>query len=229
MNLKTTINFSALFNKNLLILILGFILFGCSSNGTTPEPPKTFVDERDGQVYKYAEFGTQTWMIENLNYTGYTNSSPGSPVYYHDYELDNACPAGWHVPIMEEWVTLIEYCGGVENNRCGFNLEYDGGVITKPSTAFPYETQIHVPPKEGSAYYWVYDYYYVQMIVYFGKIPVSLFPGTSDQLSIRCIKDKFSDSISSSSTLVLEVSSSSNILSSSSVAAQLFSSSSIIR
>ena len=28
----------------------------------------TFVDERDGQVYKYTTIGDQVWMAENLNY-----------------------------------------------------------------------------------------------------------------------------------------------------------------
>ena len=98
----------------------------------------TFVDERDGQVYKYTTIGNQVWMAENLNY-----DAEGSVVYdckdsscsqfgrYYsvkkdliidgvsDAELnkdliDTLCPQGWRVPSKKEWEKLFEIMGDEE-------------------------------------------------------------------------------------------------------------------
>ncbi len=54
-------------------------MLACSDKGTEPEvfdaakvcPESgrgTFVDERDGQVYKYTTIGNQVWMTQNMNF-----------------------------------------------------------------------------------------------------------------------------------------------------------------
>ena len=99
----------------------------------------TFVDERDGQVYKYTTIGNQVWMAENLRYK-IENS-----VCYKDLEeecersgrlyaltnvvmyisgmlndslgtknqamIDSVCPPTWHVPSLAEWETLEKSFG----------------------------------------------------------------------------------------------------------------------
>ncbi len=83
----------------------------------------TFIDSRDGQMYKWVKIGEQVWMAENLNYK--TNS--GSWCYDNDlyfckkygrlYNWETAmkvCPDGWHLPSDNEWTKLVNYLGGEE-------------------------------------------------------------------------------------------------------------------
>ena len=76
------------------------------------------VDERDGQVYKTVKIGDQWWTAENLNYgSSYKNCCvsddcirPGRA--YGSKEVQNVCPAGWHLPSKAEFRTLIAMVGG---------------------------------------------------------------------------------------------------------------------
>ena len=92
----------------------------------------TFVDERDGQEYRWTKIGEQKWMAENLNY------DVGSFSFCYDDVPENCinygrlyrwreamngslatnaipsgvqgvCPAGWHLPSDGEWEILAEY------------------------------------------------------------------------------------------------------------------------
>jgi len=90
------------------ILIL---LFACEKERISVNQ---FIDERDGQVYSYAEFGNQIWMTENLRYL----PSDGSAYFFTDYGVMytfiaaiNSCPQGWHLPTEDEWLELIAYLG----------------------------------------------------------------------------------------------------------------------
>ena len=95
----------------------------------------TFTDTRDGQVYKYTTIGDQVWMAENLKFNApyslcydeiegfcetfgrfYTLHENGEDLSHFDQELlDTICPAGWHVPSVDEWNVLIEKMGGGGN------------------------------------------------------------------------------------------------------------------
>lgn len=112
--------------KIIILLTMVVALDSCTTDAddewdaakVCPESKRgTFVDERDGQVYKYTTIGDQVWMAENLRY-----KSEGSECYYKEddcnsmgraYNLDlTLCPTGWHVPSEEDWYLLIDEMGG---------------------------------------------------------------------------------------------------------------------
>lgn len=88
----------------------------------------TFTDERDGQVYKYTTIGNQVWMAENINIeTPYRHGCYSLSLCTYALKenstltgvldqnrLDSICPAGWHVPSLDEWLLLMNNMGGQE-------------------------------------------------------------------------------------------------------------------
>lgn len=78
----------------------------------------TFVDARDGRVYKYTTIGDQVWMAENLNYDvegshcEYENDCQNRGRRYYVDIAEKSCPAGWHLPNNEEWFELFDNVGG---------------------------------------------------------------------------------------------------------------------
>lgn len=98
----------------------------------------SFMDLRDGHVYKTATIGSLTWMAENLNYETegsfcYENKPANCKKYGRLYTRDAAlkvCPAGWHLPSKEEFDILIKTVGGEKiageklKSKSGWN---DGG------------------------------------------------------------------------------------------------------
>ena len=148
-----------------LAICLGtFALAACSDNSASAEEfnaasicPESgrgsFVDDRDGQVYKYTTIGNQVWMAENLRYivtdsimknpiTGEQNHT-SSKCLYQDNNCEEmgytynwitayyACPNGWHLPDFDEWKVLLEYLGGYE--KAGFRLKnLSGWVVLNP-------------------------------------------------------------------------------------------------
>ncbi len=83
---------------------------------------ETFTDPRDGQTYRTVKIGDQVWMAENLNFESPksmcydddpTNGKKYGRLYTWD-EAKKACPPGWHLPSKKEWLTLVDFAGGLE-------------------------------------------------------------------------------------------------------------------
>jgi len=105
--------------KNIKTLILTFsVVFtflpaGAQSNAIL------FEDVRDGRQYKLVTIDDQVWMAENLDYgdeqkTCFNNDPADCEIYGGLYTWEVAqeiCPAGWHLPTMDEWKALSDYLG----------------------------------------------------------------------------------------------------------------------
>ena len=118
----------------------------CPENGTNAygDPNRgTFVDERDGRVYKYTTIGDQVWMAENLKYEAenseckemfdgfceifgryYSLAVDGKSTGTLDPEIvSKMCPRGWHVPIKDEWENLVKSMGGESNSETVYRIK----------------------------------------------------------------------------------------------------------
>ncbi len=82
-------------------------------------------DPRDGQKYKTVQIGKQVWMAENLNYKTEDSYCLGGKKsncvklgrLYTWSAARNACPAGWHLPSIEEFQTLFMTVGGTQDEK----------------------------------------------------------------------------------------------------------------
>lgn len=125
--------------QNLLSISLALFLTSCSDDSNSwnagevcPESGRgTFVDERDGQVYKYTTIGNQVWMAENLNYdveysSCYDNEVVNCDIFGRLYSLeiegrdyghldnvmiDTICPQGWRIPSSNDIKLLMSEMG----------------------------------------------------------------------------------------------------------------------
>lgn len=94
-------------------------------------------DPRDGKVYRTVEIGKQVWFAQNLNYASKSSHCFGDKEkncdnlgrLYKTYDKNatkNVCPAGWHVPSIAEWKTLLRNVG--LKQKCGnFGYEHETG------------------------------------------------------------------------------------------------------
>lgn len=207
--------------KNVLACVIAALFVACSENGTSSEEfdasavcpvnaRGTFVDERDGQVYKYTTIGNQVWMAQNLNY-----AIDGSSCYYTDddcrekgriysYSLAlRACPSGWHLPGNNEWKTLIENIGG--ENYAGYRLKATyGWTPLNPGDASNGSDECGfsaLPAKvsdksdDGIKAYFIFsqpnadrDFFRNEIVSYYNDVVNSLC-GDLVENSVRCVKD----------------------------------------
>ena len=124
-------------NKEMRLFFLSFLLLLKIEVKAQTDVLK---DPRDGHEYKTVQIGTQTWMAENLLYTGipysycfdslspfcinkYCNDIYGA--YYTWGAAQKACPAEWHLPSKEEFQKLLTTIGGTKTDK--FNTLVKGG------------------------------------------------------------------------------------------------------
>jgi len=97
-------------------------------NGTGTLKEYGYMTDGAGKKYKTVEIGSQTWMAENLNYklkssNGYVyggkccndkeyNCTLYGSIYDGWDAMEEACPAGWHLPTNAEWMQLADFVGG---------------------------------------------------------------------------------------------------------------------
>jgi uncharacterized protein (TIGR02145 family) len=96
------------------------------------------ITDIEGNVYKIAKIGNQTWMTENLKTTKYRNGDPVPKVtaadawrslsdgaycpfidndnilynWYAASDTRGLAPEGWHIPSKADWTTLFKQAGG---------------------------------------------------------------------------------------------------------------------
>jgi len=190
--------------------------------GTILTFEKTFitsmVDSRDGKSYRVVQIGNQTWMAENLNWTGagaWFNNGSAEPfakagrLYTWDEALTVA-PPGWHLPSTAEWDTLVDFIGGASGGGAklkatsGWN-NY-GGVSGNGTDDYGFAG---LPGGQGGVdnifiylneigYWWsatagtpnhLYATSYLYQVNYNNNEVYKSANGTFFKFSVRCVKD----------------------------------------
>ena len=130
------------FDANIVCPAEGTNAYGMPNRGT-------FVDERDGQEYKYTTIGDQVWMAENLNYDAqgsicqgrdpskcelygrlysYVGHVPDRTIDTINWNfIDSVCPNEWHLPTFTEWKKLQTYVGGTNSEAAASRLKSVSG------------------------------------------------------------------------------------------------------
>ena len=112
----------------------------------TGVPFGIYTDHRDGKQYPYTQFGTQIWMLKDLDYgtrvnvpttqpgmtqaegtcfkaknvDNYGSWTEGRSALYIFPSLSWAVPSGWHVPTKDEWTTLQNWVKAQKGSSNGY-------------------------------------------------------------------------------------------------------------
>ena len=191
---------------SIIFVLMGSIL-GPFSEFSKRDMFGTFIDSRDGKVYKTVQIGDQLWMAENLSY----NSGSGCYVvgdvekygFLYDFDIaGEVCPAGWHLPTNEEWKILINYLGGEDvageklKSKKGWDKYHGKNYGNNQSGFSALPAGFKDPPKSakwdigGKAYFWSNTAYLYVLYCTDTKVRTEYPSPLSDHgYSVRCIRD----------------------------------------
>jgi len=194
-----------------LIVIVVIICNSCEKEETSG----IYIDNRDGQSYRYVKIGNQYWMTENINYVVsngcwvYNNDTSNASTYgrlYNWITACNVCPSGWHLPSDDEWFALTDCLGGSseaggklkEEGTAHWNSPNKGATNSVDFSALPggfrdYDGDFR--NLGGCAYFWAStDYYgvdawYRQLNSGNNRIDRYLSGNRNLGFSVRCVRD----------------------------------------
>ena len=190
-------------------------LFGNTETSSGEKEDKnTFIDPRDGHVYKTVKIGSQIIMAENLAFKtengcwAYDNVSENISKYGYLYNWETAtkvCPSGWHLPGDDEWTTLITFSGGElvagnklkEADTTNWHGHVTGATNETGFTALPGGFRFLKGSYRNIGYsgYWRSASEYDEAtawIIYMNSDTGSIYKNynkKTDGFSVRCIKD----------------------------------------
>jgi uncharacterized protein (TIGR02145 family) len=177
----------------------------------------TFLDTRDNKVYNTVQIGSQCWMKQNLNYaTGNSACYGGNPTNCDNYgrlydynTASSACPTGWHLPSDNEWCTLTTFVDptvgcltpGISGTDAGGKMKETGTTYWAPPNTGATNSSGFNARGGGSSFstlltracFWSTTDYsggkWSREIFYNDARIWRTVYGTSNQLSVRCIKN----------------------------------------
>lgn len=145
------------------------------------------------------------WYLNDINY----KNTYGALYNWYAVNSGRLCPAGWHIPSREEWITLLEFLG-IENQQVAGPLREIGtghwininSSVTNASgfTALPGGWRNYMNINFGelgysgnfwSSYQGDFDWNSIEIsYLYFNDIEIERFTRSKGSgLSVRCIKD----------------------------------------
>lgn len=169
------------------------VLERCKTDSTDTCEYGTLTDDRDSSVYWTVKIGDQWWMAQDLAY----KSESGVACYGNDggfvyARADDLCPAGWHLPTLQEWDILVNALGGYElaglmlmSNYYGFSAKtnlYADAWGCKSSDHVSYCTSTMDSIAKGFTMDWSRE----------GRVSFQSWE-IGYQVAIRCIKSDSSD------------------------------------